>query len=454
MDETEQLVKAQFLLPGYGAQLPLYTWIQYLSFSLFGVNIFALSILKFTLLFSTYVCVMKVAQKAIQDEMGVTIATLSLFMIPQVAWESYRTLTNTVLATFIAALTLLLFIRLKDKPSFANYILFGATIGLGMLSKYNYAIFAVSLIAAGLATPVFRKTLLTRRSIPGLIAMLAVIVLPYAWVVSNIESAGSSSKKLKVLSGGTLLNDWLTGFGSLIKAVASYSALILLIFGTLFYMTRPVRDTCPDQDIHRLLTKTLVATFAVCSFLILFFKVTYFKERWLQPILFFLPIFFMYYLNSRIDRKRFRTLLAIALVLALLVPLIFSGGVLMVSKTGKASRLTPPYQAMAAHIRSEGFEGGTIIAKDHRVGGNFRLSFKDSTIRVVKIMELPVDKKDPALIIWNADKSETPPQNLATLTKELLEIDIEKYEARYVEKPMLYWKEKSMRLGYYIIKQE
>ncbi|MCK5352570.1 glycosyltransferase family 39 protein [bacterium] len=117
MDETELLVLTQALQPGYGAQLPLYAWLQYLSFSLFGVNLFALSLLKYTLLFSTYLCVMKVAQRVLNDEMGAAIATLSLFLIPQVAWESYRTLSNTVLATFMAALTLLVFLRLREKPT-------------------------------------------------------------------------------------------------------------------------------------------------------------------------------------------------------------------------------------------------------------------------------------------------------------------------------------------------
>ena len=452
MDETELLVLTQALQPGYGAQLPLYAWLQYLSFSLFGVNLFALSLLKYTLLFSTYLCVMKVAQRVLNDEMGAAIATLSLFLIPQVAWESYRTLSNTVLATFMAALTLLVFLRLREKPTYANYILFGAVTGLGMLSKYNFAIFFFALIAAGIATPGFRKTLFAGRSILSLVIMLVITAPPYAWVAMNLGKATASTKKLQALGGGTLLHDYLFGFGSLIAATVGYFWPALIVYAVLFFLSRPMRTTAPDESIHLLLTRILMAAFAVCSVLILFFRVTYFKERWLQPLLFFLPVYFVYYLSPRIDRKRFKGLLAATVIPALLAMLAFSGSVLMASKTGRATRLSPPYQSMAAHILHDGFEGGTIITDDHRIGGNFRLSFKGSSVLVPGMMEVPVTATDPALLLWNADRSEARPERLLTYAENLLGVRLDTAQVKYVEKPMLYWEGRTMRLGYYIIK--
>jgi 4-amino-4-deoxy-L-arabinose transferase-like glycosyltransferase len=451
MDETEQLVYAQVLRPGYGSQLPLYVWLQYLSFSLLGVNIFALSLVKYTLLFLTYVCVMKTARKGLHDEMGVTIATLSLFLIPQIVWESYRTLSNTVLATFMAALTLLMFLRLNEKPNYANYILFGTAAGLGMLSKYNYAIFLVALIAAGIATPSYRKKLLAGGSVLSLVVVFAVTAPPYTWILMNLERATSSSKKLQMLNTGTIFHNWFLGFGSLITAAVGYFWPALLLFGALYFLYKPVRVTTPDENIHLLLTWTLLATLAVCSALILFFRVTYFKERWLQPLLFFLPVYFIYYLNPRINGKRFRGLLVVTLIPAMMAMFVFSGGVLLASKTGRATRLSPPYRSMAAHILLEGFEGGTIITDDHRIGGNFRLFFKGSTVLVPGMMEIPVRVTDPALLLWNAERSEAPPERLLTYTEKLLEVRLDRSTARFVEKPMLYWENRTMRLGYYII---
>jgi 4-amino-4-deoxy-L-arabinose transferase-like glycosyltransferase len=452
MDETEQLVYTQTLRLGYGTQLPLYTWLQHLSFTLFGVNLFALSMLKYTLLFSTYVCVLKIAQKTLNESMGTALATLSLFLIPQVAWESYRTLSNTVLATFMAALTLLLLVRLREKPIWTNYLLLGTAAGLGMLSKYNYAIFLVAIIAAGISTPGFRKAVLTGKSLLSLFAMLLITVPPYAWIVMNMDRATASSKKLQALGGGTVLQDYIMGFSTLIAAGVGYFWPALIVYAILYFLFKPVRTTDPDDSIHLLLTRTLMAAFAICSILILIFRVTYFKERWLQPFLFFLPIFFVYYLSPRIDGKRFKGLIAATLIPAFLAMLAFSGSVLLASKTGRTTRLSPPYRSMATHILQEGFEEGTIITNDHRIGGNFRLSFKGSTILVPGMMEMATESSDPTLVLWNAERSEAPPEHLVKYVEEMLEIRLDTSEARYVEKPMLYWKERTMRLGYFIIK--
>src|SRR5215813_297968 len=54
LDESEQLVLTQKLSWGYGSQPPLYTWIQFGFFKLFGPSVLGLSLLKNILLFCTY----------------------------------------------------------------------------------------------------------------------------------------------------------------------------------------------------------------------------------------------------------------------------------------------------------------------------------------------------------------------------------------------------------------
>src|SRR5690242_18624842 len=46
LDEAEQLILTQDWRWGYGAQPPLYNWLQKALFSAIGVNVFALSFLK------------------------------------------------------------------------------------------------------------------------------------------------------------------------------------------------------------------------------------------------------------------------------------------------------------------------------------------------------------------------------------------------------------------------
>src|SRR5262245_21622617 len=54
LDEAEQTLWTQQLHAGYGAQPPLYTWLQWGVFQLFGVSVFSLALLKNLLLALTY----------------------------------------------------------------------------------------------------------------------------------------------------------------------------------------------------------------------------------------------------------------------------------------------------------------------------------------------------------------------------------------------------------------
>jgi 4-amino-4-deoxy-L-arabinose transferase-like glycosyltransferase len=451
MDETENLIYTQALRLGYGAQLPLYAWLQYLIFTLVGTNIFAMSLLKYTLLFSTYVCVFKVAQMALRDSMGATTAVFSLFLIPQIVWESYRTLTNTVLATLMAAATLLILLRLREKPVTANYLFLGAGIGLGMLSKYNYAIFIVSVLVACVSIPSFRRCLLSVKIFMSLCVAAAITTPPYVWIVTNLDQATASSKKLKALEQGNFITDLLVGLLSLAASWVGYFWPGLLVYGLLYIFFKPVRKTFPDDEIQQLLKRSLLAAFSICIILILLFKVTYFKERWMQPLLFFLPIFFMHYLAPKLNQKRFRGIVATTLVPALLAMLLFSGGVLFASRAERATRLSPPYRSMALKIQGKGFTGGTIITNDHRIGGNFRLHFKESNVLVTRMPQVPFGASDPTLILWNADKSELPPEELKEFSEQLLHTSLNNLQTVYVEEPLLYWPDETMTLGYILI---
>lgn len=451
MDETEQLIKTQVLRLGYGAQGPLYVWLQYLAFQIFGVNIFALSILKYTLLFSTFVCILTIARKTVNDSMGAALAALSLFLVPQVVWESYRTLTHTVLVTLLAAVTMLLIIRLRESPATLNYLLLGITAGFGMLSKYNYMIFLLAVLTAAMTSETFRKPLLSGKIIITLTAMAAIISGPYIWVVTHLEQASSSSRKLKALGSGSFAGDAAMGFGTLVASWIGYIWPALIMYAVLYYRFKPVRAVNPDKEIRQLLSRALLITFAGCTLMILFFRVTYFKERWMQPLLFYLPVLFMCYLASRLNRERFRAFTAATMVSAVLAMILFTGGVLLASTAGRSTRLSPPYKALAERITEDGFAGGTIITDDHRIGGNFRLHFKDSPILVTGMIRVPYSAEKPALVVWDADRSELPPEELTDFVKSLLKVPVDEADVHYAEENYLYWEGKKMKLGYIII---
>ena len=82
-------------------------------------------------------------------------------------------------------LAVLALFRLRDRPTPASYALLGAVLGLGILSRYNYAIFAAALLAAALAAPDWRARLLRRRALLSLAIVLLMLLPHLAWVAQN-----------------------------------------------------------------------------------------------------------------------------------------------------------------------------------------------------------------------------------------------------------------------------
>src|ERR1051325_7877668 len=163
LDESNQLVLTQKLSWGYGPQPPLYTWIQIGMFKLFGMSIFSLTVLKNLFLFGTYLFTYLNAKWLTgRHDCGVAAAA-SLLFIPQIAWDSQRDLTHSVLASTMTMATLFAFFRLSASRTALAYVIFGLCAGLGMLAKFNYLLFFFGLLLAALSLPEFRAVLLDRK---------------------------------------------------------------------------------------------------------------------------------------------------------------------------------------------------------------------------------------------------------------------------------------------------
>ena len=76
------------------------------------------------------------------------LATASLLLLPQIAWESQRALTHSVLATTLAALSVLVFWTRLLGERRGGYLAFGVVTGLGLLAKANFAFVPVALLLA------------------------------------------------------------------------------------------------------------------------------------------------------------------------------------------------------------------------------------------------------------------------------------------------------------------
>ena len=287
-DEAEQALLGQWLLAGYTEQPPLYTWIQHALFTLFGKNAFAVSLMKNGLLFLTYVSVYFAACRVLGDRRSAILASCSLLLIPQIGWESQRDMTHTTLVVFAAAATLWLLMRLIDKESLLNYCLLGLCLGTGFMAKANFALFVAVAVLTLSSFPEGRRILLTRR-IAASLAILALFTTNYLlWMAGNQDIVFSATHKFKQ----GVEHYWLRGTLSLIANSFLFLTPLWLICGLLFpagYRGKGVKG----GDFHRrFIARYLLFLFIALLLVVLLFKVTYVKDRWLQPLLFVAPIYF------------------------------------------------------------------------------------------------------------------------------------------------------------------
>ena len=105
LDEAEQAFEFQQLRMGYGTQPPLYNWLQWVSFSIFGLNLFGLALLKSLCLFGIYFFMFLTARPLL-GSMGAMAVSASLLLLPQIGWEAQRDLTQSALLTTIASTSL------------------------------------------------------------------------------------------------------------------------------------------------------------------------------------------------------------------------------------------------------------------------------------------------------------------------------------------------------------
>jgi lipopolysaccharide core galacturonosyltransferase RgtB len=454
LDEAEQLVLTQQLSWGYGSQPPLYTWLQAGLFSILGVNTFSLALLKNMLLFSTYACVYFAGRTLGFSKQAAITAMLSLFLLPQILWESQRDLTHSVLATSLSAATLAVWFYLRKKPSTVNYLLLGICWGLGIIAKYNYGIFLVSLLVASLTLVEYRKLLL-KRQILYTIAAAFVIVAPHViWIYSNLPLMLSSSSKFKIVANSSYVGAVLKGTGSLAMASISFAVLLLFIYGLIFYFDRKHYSFAPSNQLEpreTLLLRAILIFLVICVMMVLFFRVTHFKDRWMQQNLFFLPLALLPWMHGAFERNGGRIVRIIAVCFAIATLIGLGGRPRFAAYTG-VTRFNLPYHEIATKLKNEIEAADLVVADKMLLGGTIRMAFPSTCVLVPKVPVCTTFKPDRELILWGGEKyvgAGQAPQSLLTYLQDRKNMTIVKTGT--VQAQLVHLPEKTMTVNYVVI---
>ena len=211
-----------------------------------------------------------------------------MMLLPQIAWESQRALTHSVLAP-----------RSRRRRCWCSGpgccrggrgadLLFGAVVGLGMLAKANFVFVPVALGWPRRRLPELRRGLQPggdrgrrvrwrRRSCVG----------PAIWALRHPDVAFASTYKLRrdagALGGG---GRRARGSLALAGAVGGFLALPVVVLGLLRWRCGRPAAPAAAPVLDRFLLRTVVVGLALVVVAVLVTGATNTKDRWLQPVLY------------------------------------------------------------------------------------------------------------------------------------------------------------------------
>jgi hypothetical protein len=340
------------------------------------------------------------ARRLIRDPALAALATFSFSAIYVVGYYSHHDLTHTTAMSALLAASWYVFVRLCEAPGLRWYLALGACFGLGILGKWNFAIFAVALPVACLAHPAYRPLVLTWRIVPAALVTAAIVLPSALWALKMGPAEGDAIGSLFGERGGSVPFVLAKGTASLAVALLVYPlpflAIFLLLFGPTAWRgfkapaaagTAPVSQPIPSST---LIAMVMGAAIALHWLLVPIAGLTQFPERLLQPVLLILPVYLFMLLERGLDGggpsalavRRYARALAGLAGLALLARIgIHAAGA---DYCRGVCRDLLPVEALADGLRHAGFSGkGTIVAAHVHLAGNLRVQFPEARVMEV-----------------------------------------------------------------------
>lgn len=284
MDEAEMILHAQDFRLGYGPQLPLYNWWQAGWFSLFGVNAFAIAGAKNVMIAATYLAVFAAFARFLPQRLAV-FGALSLMLVPNILWEGQRANTHSTAMCLMMAVFLWTLAGCLHTGRWRDYLVLGMALGLGALSKYNFALYAGPLVLAGILQPRTRAAFLKPRLLAALGVAFALIALPYLWIWTHAEAAMGSARKLYQPGAVDGVPVWLSGLGEYGAALAAGLGVVALAAGAMRWRGRATPEKlAPQADAFIALMWGGFAISVLAGVLgVLLAGVSTLQVRWLLP---------------------------------------------------------------------------------------------------------------------------------------------------------------------------
>jgi Dolichyl-phosphate-mannose-protein mannosyltransferase len=394
VDDVKSNVYTQTLALGYMAkQRPLYEWLLWLVQRFTGPTLPSFLILKYSLLAATFAFLYLVAKRIFADPRWVTLAALSPLMLYQIGWNVHEGVTQTIVLMCAVAASTWSFMRLAERGTTGDYLLFGLVAGLGLISKYNFAGFLFVLLASALLQPALRARLFDWRMLVSIGAGAAVATPVVYWLITEHHDLIALYKS----SIAPMATNWFEataiGLGKAVYAPLAFlfplDVVVVLFPGVVREGWAAIREGVNPRAFQRsqpdwrlFLLHVTLGGFLVLLLGAVATGATHYLERYMHPFFLLTPLWLLGLVEKSGNASRRLVILATVLVSVtlLVVPLRLHDLLHAMGPECRKCRIAVPYDGLAAALEARGFHSGTIIAANRDDAGNLRRMFPEARI--------------------------------------------------------------------------
>lgn len=419
-DDTLDQLLVQDLRFGYDPrQPPLYDWVLWAVQQVTGPRLVSFLLIKYAALAATVVFLYLAAYRILADRIWALLTVESLALIYQISWRYHEGFTHEVLAMVAVTATLWAFLRLFDRGSPADYLLFGLISGLGMLTEPNYTVYQACLWIAAALQPSIRRRVVR----PMLWASAAIALLIAAPFMAWVASDGDRLAALWRPSPRGHLVDMAIGVKDALRGPFMYLAPLIVILPIVFpgFVRQALTGTkglwpllAPRDapaDLERLVATTMFAGIALSLAGGLLFGIGGYAMHVLMPLYVTSPIaLFAVAKGSEQGARRRPVLARLALVIAAVALVARLANMFVLDPVCGKCRWGIPYDALAETLRNAGTsDTGTIVVLDAELGGNLRSHFPNARFELLGprtfVPEKTADAEHGRTLVWDASMS-------------------------------------------------
>lgn len=461
-DEAEQVLFAQSFQWGYDyANPPLYTWMVIALFSIVGKTAGVVVGFKLAVLTCLYFAMHQVARICLGDarRFDWSLVTLSPVLLFFVSWQAIFSYSHSLLNALFVIVTFLVVVKLIHTGQIVWYVALGVCIGLGLQTKYAFAMFLLALLGAALTLPDHRRHILDKRTLLSL-AIAVVLFAPHGiWLLTSLQELQAAiAYKLEIGKDVTYIEGLALGIQALLKALTGFASplwlVLLLVFPAALFKPTP---SSTAQDVDRLLSRTFLGVLVMMVAMVLG-GITQFRPNYLF-LLILLPVWVFARLPVTPAPDKRRKIYAAIVVLGCVLS---AGGLTAKAVTDPMRcdkcQVFMPYEAIATELKKRGFTHGSILAHwyPNPLAGNLLLYLDNTRMVSTKFPTLvpPQDELDGQCLLVTISQTQggSDMHNMSARANEAYALDVGKdypftqFAVPYVHKP-----EKQVLIDYAIV---